>query len=193
MRSLKEILEGLLSGQEQTIEIGNNFQNRNDLIASWKNHYINFNVFVKEHFMKDAKSHKCKLGPQHDSHIENFDPNKKYFLIAKEKAGYKGDSRTLTKENPMLSGFSYAIYINDDKYMGQKMLSSGDSRTGVIVSDALYWKNGKYYPLYNDRYYERKTSVSNFMFDYGKNKVTVYEVPKKYEWLYNYIKEGKLI
>ena len=93
----------------------------------------------------------------------------------------------------MLSGFSYAIYVNDDKYMGQKMLSSGDSRTGVIVSDALYWKNGKYYPLYNDRYYERKTSVSNFMFDYGKNKVSVYEVPKKYEWLYIYIKEGKLI
>ena len=31
------------------------------------------------------------------------------------------------------------------------------------------------------------------MFDYGKNKVTVYEVPKKYEWLYDYIKERKLL
>lgn len=193
MRTLKNILEGLLSGQEQTIEFGNNFQDQTNMIDSWKNHYINFNMFIKDLFMKDAKSYKCKKGPQYDSHIEKFDPNKKYFFIAKEKAGYKGDGRTLTKENPMLAGFSYAIYINDDKYMGQKMLSSEDSRTGVIVSDALYWKNGKYYPLYNDRYYERKTSVSNFMFDYGKNKVAVYEVPKKYEWLYNYIKEGKLI
>lgn len=36
MKSLKNILEGLLSGQEQTIEFGNNLQDRSDLIASWK-------------------------------------------------------------------------------------------------------------------------------------------------------------
>ena len=67
------------------------------------------------------------------------------------------------------------------------MLSSEESRTGVIISDAFYRKNGKYYPMHN-----YKTSIGQFMFNYGKNKVAVYEVPKQYEWLYDYIKEGKL-
>ena len=40
--------------------------------------------------------------------------------------------------------------------------------------------------------HEYKKSVGNFMFDFGKTKAEVYEVPKQYEWLYDYIKEKKL-
>jgi hypothetical protein len=186
MRSLKEILEGLLSGQEQTIEIGNNFQNRNDLIESWKKHYINFNVFIKEHFMKDAKSYKHKTGPQYDYSIEGFDNKKKYFFIVKEAVRYDM-THPLTARHPKLAKFVYSIYINDDAgNIGRNMLT-GQGSGSVVLDISYYHKNGKYYPMH-----EYKKSVGNFMFDFGKNKAEVYEVPKQYEWLYDYIKERKL-
>ena len=187
MRSLKEMCEGLLAGQDSIIKDGDILQDRSDLIASWKKNHINFNVFIKEHFMKDAKSYKCKTNPQYDYGVENFDPKKKYFFIVKEDVRYDM-SHPLSKQHPKLAKFVYRIYINDDGgNIGPNMLT-GQGYGSVVLDIAYYHKNGKYYPMH-----EYKKTVGNFMFDYGKNKAEVYEVPKQYEWLYDYIKERKLL
>lgn len=186
MRSLKDILEGLLAGQDSIIKDGNILQDRSDLIASWKKNYINFNVFIKEHFMKDAKSYKRKTGHQYDYGVEGFDYKKKYFFIVKEDVRYDM-SHPLAKQYPKLAKFVYRIYINDEGNIGSNMLT-GQDYGSVVLDIAYYHKNGKYYPMH-----EYKKTVGNFMFDYGKNKAEVYEVPKQYEWLYDYIKERKLL
>lgn len=187
MIALREYMyEGLLAGQDSIIKDGNILQDRSDLIASWKKNYINFNVFIKEHFMKDAKSYKCKTNPQYDYGVENFDPKKKYFFIVKEDVNYDM-SHPLSKQHPKLAKFVYRIYINDEGNIGRNMLT-GQGYGSVVLDIAYYHKNGKYYPMH-----EYKKRVGNFMFDYGKNKAEVYEVPKQYEWLYDYIKERKLL
>lgn len=186
MKTLKEMCEGLLAGQDSIIKYGDILQDRSDLIASWKKNYINFNVFVKEHFMKDAKSYKRKTGLQYDYGVEGFDYKKKYFFIVKEDVRYDM-SHPLAKQHPKLAKFVYRIYINDEGNIGTNMLT-GQGYGSVVLDIAYYHKNGKYYPMH-----EYKKSVGNFMFYFGKNKAEVYEVPKQYEWLYDYIKERKLL
>ena len=136
--------------------------------------------------MKDAKSYKHKTGPQYDYGINGFDNKKKYFFIVKEDVRYDM-SHPLAKQYPKLAKFTYTLYINDDEgNICSKMLAD-NGRGNIDIDIAYYNKRGNYYPMHN-----YKTSVGNFMFDYGKNKTNVYEVPKQYEWLYDYIKERKL-
>ena len=185
MKTLKEILEASLLDIDSAIKMGDNIEEHSNLVASWKKNYINFNVFIKEHFMKDAKSYKHKTGPQYDYGIDGFDSKKKYFFIVKEDVRYDM-SHPLAKQYPKLAKFVYKIYINDEGNIGGKMLIF-NGRGNIDIDIAHYYKRGNYFPMSN-----YKTSVGNFMFDYGKNKAEVYEVPKQYEWLYDYIKEKKL-
>ena len=186
MKSIIDIYEASILDIEDTIKMGNTIEEHSNLVESWKKHYINFNVFIKDHFMKDAKSYKHKTGPQYDYGIEGFDNKKKYFFIVKEDVRYDM-THPVTARHPKLAKFVYSIYINDDEgNIGRNMLT-GQGYGSVILDISYYHKNGKYYPM---NVY--KKSVGNFMFDYGKNKVEVYEVPKQYEWLYDYIKERKL-
>lgn len=186
MKSIIDIYEASILDIEDTIKMGNTIEEHSNLVASWKKNYINFNVFIKDHFMKDAKSYKHKTGPQYDYGIDGFDSKKKYFFIFKEDVRYDM-SHPLAKQHPKLAKFVYRIYINDDAgNIGRNMLT-GQGYGSVVLDIAYYHKNGKYYPMH-----EYKKSVGNFMFDFGKNKVEVYEVPKQYEWLYDYIKERKL-
>ena len=185
MKSLKNILEASILDIEDTLKASDIFVERSNLIELWKKHYINFNVFIKEHFMKDAKSYKHKTGPQYYAGIDGFEYKKKYFFIVKEAVNYDA-GHSLAKQYPKLAKFIYKIYINDDEYVGRTMLTD-NGRGNIDIDIAHYHKNGKYYPMNN-----YKTSVGNFMFDFGKTKTDVYEVPKQYEWLYDYIKERKL-
>lgn len=186
MRNIIDLYEASILDIEETIKMGDNIEEHSNLVELWKKHYINFNVFIKDHFMKDAKSYKHKTGPSNIYGIEGFDYKKKYFFIVKESNGYN-TGHSLEKQYPKLVKFSYKLYINDDGgTIGSKMLTY-NGRGSIDIDIAHYHKNGKYYPMNN-----HKTSVGNFMFDYGKNKAEVYEVPKQYEWLYDYIKERKI-
>ena len=183
----KYINEASILDIENTIKIGDSIEEHSNLIALWKKHYINFNVFIKERFMKDAKSYKRKTGTQYIYGIEGFDYKKKYFFIVKESANYDTD-HSLAKQYPKLTKFTYKLYINDDGgNIGGKMLTD-NGRGNIDIDISYYHKNGKYYPINN-----YKTPVGNFMFDYGDKKAEVYEVPKQYELLYDYIKERKLL
>ena len=186
MKTLKDILEASILDIEGTLKASDIFAEHSNLIELWQKNYINFNVFIKEHFMKDAKSYKCKTGHQYVYGVEGFDYKKKYFFIVKEDVRYDM-SHPLTKQHPKLAKFVYRIYINDDAgNIGPNMVT-GQGYGSVVLDIAYYNKNGKYYPMH-----VYKKPVGNFMFDYGKNKAEVYEVPKQYEWLYDYIKERKL-
>ena len=185
MKSLKNILEASILDIEDTLKASDIFMEYLNLIELWKKHYINFNMFIKEHLMKDAKSYKHKTGPQYEDGIDGFDNKKKYFFIVKEAVKYD-TGHPLAKQYPKLAKFIYKIYINDDEYVGRTMLTD-NGREKIDIDNAHYYKNGIYYPMYKYKKY-----IGEFMFNYGKTKVEVYEVPKQYEWLYNYIKERKL-
>ena len=175
MKTLNEyIKESLLDNEEELVDkIKSNLKNIEKIKSLVK---LPANVY---HFAKNIlptfyKKYKCKIEkttvknphtgfPENQKQIKDFAENKKYFLIGVESFGSRSSRSSLE---------SIFIYIYDNGYICENYLCSIDDVRILNSRKKLF--NGNMSSL-----------VDNIKY--------VYEVSKDLEWLYEFIKEGKML
>ena len=168
MKQLKNILEGLLAGEDETIKSGNKIakiaaycetpEGMVDLIKLFETKYEKYKCNVKKINHKIGNTiTKCKAIVDND-----FDEAGKYFIL-EEEIYY--NARPENNNKPK----AYTIRLANKGYTGRYVLTSE-------------YKVG--------RYTKGVTFFTKFFPDFDK-VIGVYKVPNDLKWLYTYIEKGK--